>query len=336
MIIYKNLEKNLQELMLLGFEYSTYSSLCFSLKDYLNILPNKITKYLNYYNNKSNKYLKILLNNFSYNKFYNILLLLYIFKIKLKKSQFIQISQYKGIIDKNIKSTLLHTNLLKGLNIQHYIYSCFSARNSILSTGLITADIGYLMKKLIECLRSLYIKELSCNNYFNLKYNKILNYNNKKYNIKQIYKIFLCNSLKNICSKCLLIKSKINNIIGYNKGILSSQAICEPRLQSALRTFHIGCLKTNINITSININLNKYFFNHNKNIKNKLFINNKYISIIFNKKYNNNKLIFNYNYYNLIYNNNIINYKNIYNQYYNNNKNNIKYNNIIKKLYSLL
>nr|BBD21421.1 RNA polymerase C2a [Babesia rodhaini] len=350
---YKNIEKNLQELMTIGFEYSTYSSLSTNIKDFINILPKKINNilYNNFNKNKiNNKYLNMLINDISYNKFYSIFLLLTIFKIKIKKSQFIQLMKYSGIIAKNIKNNIIYSTLYSGLTFNHYIYSCYSARNSILSKGLITADIGYLMRKITECLRSFYIKESFCGCSNKLKFNNIITYINKcDKKIKYIYYPFLCLSLNNICSKCLSINNnkKENIIIGYNKGIIASQSICEPRLQSALRVFHIGNLKTNINNTLIKVYINKkfnnYYYNNKikinnllKNYKQKLKFNKNKTLIFF---INNYKLLYNYkniiNNYLLYHNINIIKYKNIYNIY--NNFTIIKNKIIInKKLYLII
>ncbi|EDO05066.1 RNA polymerase Rpb1 domain 5 family protein (apicoplast) [Babesia bovis T2Bo] len=223
-----HLEKHLQELVNISFEYSSIFPFNYNLNSF------KFTPLYNIHISTKN------IHNFNYllnlyiekDNFMSMLFCFTKLKAKLTLNQLLQILTIKGTSSITENCTYLLSNLYYGLNLKDFIYSSFSARNSIIDSSLNTAESGYLTRRLIESLRNVYIKNLYCKTLY-----KCINY---KKNNKQINIPFLCLNNKSVCLKCSDLDYKDISLSGYCKGTISAQALGEPSTQMLLRTFHLG------------------------------------------------------------------------------------------------
>nr|AXX76218.1 DNA-directed RNA polymerase beta subunit C-terminal domain protein [Babesia duncani] len=296
------IEKYLQELLILGFEYSSEFIFSYSLNSFKN-LP--FYKFIN------NNYIR---TNFLYlirlylkkNYFFSSLYILLSLKAKITFNQLLQIFYYKGNYSNINYNKILFSNLYYGLNLKDFILSSFISRQSIIDGSLNTAQSGYLTRRLVESLRDIYIKEFNCNT----------KYIYKNFFINNLNKLpFLCLNNKSVCVSCLNLDYKEYMLMSYNKGIIAAQALGEPSTQMLLRTFHLGSSNSSIReIFKLNINTSDHgksenFFITKKinilNIFNNL-INIIFYNLLFIKKINNkikykNNYFYKLNIYNIIY-----------------------------------
>ncbi|UVC53102.1 RNA polymerase beta subunit rpoC2a (apicoplast) [Theileria orientalis] len=281
------IEKYLQEIVSLSFEYSSDFIFSYNIKDFKQIPINLFCLSRNNKNEYFNKFIGLLNIYLEKDSFFNYICFYLNFKFKIKFLQFIQLICFRGSSSiKNLSCSLI-SNLQYGLTFKDFILASFKTRESILDSSVNIYSSGYLTKKLIEGLRDVSIKEIKCNT----KYICKSCYNNEILSLP-----FLCFSNKSVCSFCLNFFNTYNMLTGYNKGVISGQALGEPSTQMLLRTFHLGGSIDNI-ITSSYINSthnNEYnYYNKLFNTKNKInYVNNCFKHINYFKIYNNNLVKF--------------------------------------------
>ncbi|EAN30428.1 DNA-directed RNA polymerase subunit beta (apicoplast) [Theileria parva strain Muguga] len=293
-----NIEKYLQELVSLSFEYSSEFIFSYNTNDFKNIpidyFPKNVSKNL-----ILDKFLYLINMFLERDSFFNYLYLYLILNFKIKFNHFVQILGLRGRAEMKGYKGYISSNLNYGFTFKDFILSSFKARESIIDSSVNIYSSGYLTRKLVEGLRDMNIKEIKCTTKYICKDIK----NNCDLRLP-----FLCLSNKATCSFCLNIISDNTLFLGYNKGIISGQALGEPSTQMLLRTFHLGGggLKvTNINKSTHDLNVkDKHKF---INIDNK---NNDFMHINSYNSYKNNCKI-NYDYVKLIpYNNKVNTFEN--------------------------
>eukprot|EP00918_Siedleckia_nematoides_P086846 GHVU01191115.1.p2 GENE.GHVU01191115.1~~GHVU01191115.1.p2 ORF type:complete len:493 (-),score=40.06 GHVU01191115.1:421-1899(-) len=364
-IEFKKNSKYIQELMNIGFEYCTKFNLTLNLNSLKNYIFNKnIYNYNNIFY-KNNNFLHInsnvgntmfYKNNENFKNFFNLLNYYNIIKpinteldkiilsgAKGNLLQLYQLTGFKGYIF-NVNNSLsclpILQNYSKSLNIYEFIISSYGSRKGVVNSAIITADSGYLTRRLVESINYLHIKEFNCKSQIKFKYYKNFIYNGyifliplqyliNKYidiiiyndvNIKYYFfnnvcnsigfeniilylrNVFSCLTIRNICSKCFCYRfNKILSNLSFNVGVFSAQALGEPTTQLTLKTFHLsGGLK----YTTFNIN---YLVDKNKIYTIGIFkyINSNVLKFIINKKkllkiYNKNYFLYSINKFNNI------------------------------------
>lgn len=213
----------LQEIMNIGFKYSTIFIPVINLETFKNFIYLKplykiysLKKYIYQYkyiefNNTNNLYYSKILSSFIFNKFF-ILISIYkyinpisnflylITKLKFRGSieQFYQLTSFRGYIS-NLRGILYQLPIMQnfsyGLNIYEYILSTYGSRKGIIDTVLKVSDSGYFTRKLMEISQNISIKEFNCGT-------------NKKIFFK--YYLNSKGNLNNIISKNIILKYYIN------------------------------------------------------------------------------------------------------------------------------
>ncbi|UVC46398.1 RNA polymerase beta subunit rpoC2a (apicoplast) [Theileria orientalis] len=253
------IEKYLQEIVNLSFEYASDFIFSYNIKDFNQIPINLFCLSKSNKDEYFSKFLTLLNIYLEKDSFFNYICFYLNFKFKIKFLQFIQLMCFRGSSSIKNLSCFLSSNLQYGLTFKDFILASFKTRESILDSSVNIYSSGYLTKKLIEGLRDVSIKEIKCNTKYickNLYDNKILSLS------------FLCFNNKSICSFCLNSFNSYNMLMGYNKGVISGQALGEPSTQMLLRTFHLGGSIDNMTIPYYynSIDNNKYSF-YNKLFK---------------------------------------------------------------------
>ncbi|GFE55937.1 DNA-directed RNA polymerase (apicoplast) [Babesia ovis] len=253
----RSLEKHLQNVVNVCFDYISIFTFNYSLN---------IFKFIPFYNSNTSingvsNFTYLINLYFEKDNFMSTLFSFTTLKAKLTLNQLFQILTVKGVSSVSGKDIHLLSNLYYGLTLKDFIYSSFSARNSIIDSSLNTAESGYLTRKLIEGLRDVHIKSNFCGTFY-----ECLDKIKRTY----INVPFLCLNNKSICLKCIYIDYKSILISGYSKGTLSAQALGEPSTQMLLRTFHLGDKTALKNVLKTYIKSKKYinalFTDYNINI----------------------------------------------------------------------
>nr|QEH58566.1 RNA polymerase b''-subunit [Piridium sociabile] len=250
-----NLNLFLQELMVLGFEYSSRVSYSLNLEDlknnvYITPLVKPVNRYNLYLFKKVFKDTLFNKNIIAFDIFLNKIKQLTVIPSTLDifldsgarstTSQIKQIISYKGYIS-NSSGYILKYPIMKslgvGLNSQEYFLSLYGARKGIIDTALRTAESGYLTRKLVESIQKIIITEKTCSNPTMIK-------THPQYNIT-VYGTYNINIWKYTVLGYSLAKDYIDittNIVLFNKNQLINTKIINFIYKNNLSLFYFSPL----------------------------------------------------------------------------------------------
>ncbi len=188
------------------------------------------------------------------------------------------------IIDRPIKA-----NFREGLSVLEYFISTHGARKGLADTALRTADSGYLTRRLVDVSQDVIVREDDCGAKHGIAisvkddegkvnrniYGRVLVKDCKKGDkvilkkgaeidneeADELFKsgakeiearsVLYCESKYGICQKCYGWNLSSNQMVklGEAVGIVAAQAIGEPGTQLTMRTFHLGGVASEGDIT---------------------------------------------------------------------------------------
>lgn len=262
--------KTLDNIKHLGFELSTQHGYTLSIDDLYNNSLIEIANKLDENNVSEN--LKTINSNEAVQKIIKSLPF-YIFIESGARGSMDQVKQlilsrgYVADANNKVKTNLIRSSLVAGLNQKEYFNSCWGTRKGLLDTALSTGTSGYLTRQLIYTSVNMELDDIEdCGSTEYLTVNvpsdpieaepflksilwryhkvgdhlKLITLNNcmelagKRLKLRSpIY----CKS-KNICKKCY---GNLHKLLHSDQiGIVATQAIGERTTQLVLRTFHIG------------------------------------------------------------------------------------------------
>ena len=199
--------------------------------------------------------------------------------------QTMQMSGMKGLVTNPYNQIIelpIKSSYKEGLNVLEYFNSTHGARKGVTDTALKTSVAGYLTRRLVDVCHDVMVKEKDCGTKEGIEFFKddaqlaLIDFKDRIFgrsslakgkiidkqeasalaNDDSVVSVFLrspimCKTLDGLCQTCYGYDLARNQIvdIGVAVGIIAAQSIGEPGTQLTMRTFHMGGVAGEADIT---------------------------------------------------------------------------------------